>query len=216
MQINAFDPLQHPCFNFTETFLTHYKSFGSIIYISNQLFIAPTFLLKSEHITALSIDTYYQIATDSLICWHAPTLHRQGLVIGKCNIPTNFNNRQECAKIIQFKQHQLHTKLLLLQDQLKNIHCHLSERTIGGSKITCHPTIRSRFAQIASHLTLAKQILKQPDPLAFKPASKHIFEATKLSMRLPGGRAYLEGGLLDLFITFHLLRTVYFQGESYV
>lgn len=117
----------------------------------------------------------------------------------------NYNNN-----LINFKKELLTIELKWVVDFLSVIIKHLKNRNHQNETILKLSHIKQIIAEIVTDYEMAKMLLID-DEKHLNQASQFIISSCTKLMKLPGGRAFLKGSVLEMLWTFEALKNVYYH-----
>lgn len=135
---------------------------------------------------------------------HTPILDNHFAIAKLSN--KNFNNNLHL-----FKKELLILFISWLKTFLTYCHEHLSKRESNGVKIIQMPHIQQSIGKIISQLEFTTALIMQSSrEKQLTVAANFCRETGRELMKLPGGRAFLKGSIIEVIYCFEAFYNVYF------
>lgn len=112
--------------------------------------------------------------------------------------------------LIIFKKELLTIEFKWVINFLSAITQHLKDRTYQNENILKLSHIKQIIAEIVTDYEMAKMLLND-DEKQLNQASQCIISSCHKLMKLPGGRAFLKGSVLEMLWTFEAIKNVYYH-----
>ncbi len=162
-----------------------------------------TMCVKDNYfVSPFAVTAKYNILHDESI------LKQQGVVIGNVE-----SDSQATAQVNEkFIHYLIKHELIWLQYFLNTIVNHLSTREIGSGKLIHCSYIVDLIGRAVQHLTEIENALINNHQLSdgiFNHVAKTIQYIGSILAKLAGGRAFLQGSVMDMLSTFSIINSIY-------